>query len=920
MRIRHLLSLIILILSIGEYSYARESDYRNLGTKDGFSNLTCYSIFKDSKGFIWFGMNNGLNRFDGVNVKVYPEFEDSQIFSISEKDNYLWIGSSNRLKRMNLVTEKIDEILSTDEKSSIKGVRDLYISDDNILYIASETGLYMYRDGKLEHHIFESNVLSSANFIFSIVEEKKDSYWLITRKGLIHFNPTNKSSELYTLNNAAQLAKQASLVFTDNTLYIGLFPEGIIAFDCKSKQMDVLKDFKGIDVSKLIYEKPLIYAATGKGLKTISTLTNREVSIDDVLDIPNNVRINNISSLLKVQNGYWVNVFQGGIYYIETLKRKFEVYSQPSLQYSTKGNTIRSFWVGKNEILVGTKEYGLDYISEDRAFVKKFTSKSTPELPGNLILFIKPYNNKYLIGTYTGLTVFDPKTLTFSSFSDEKVFQENTAFYYCEEDKNNNLWFATNKGLINYNTKNRTLNKYLGMSTGVIAGDINLIYCDSKNRLWIGTTSGVHLLDIPSGILKSDIFPKVEPLKEEIKYFFEDSRHFIWICTQKDGVIRLNQELTELKTFSTQNILPNNVVSSIIEDKNNNLWFATLSGILKFNANTERYRLFGYSDGITNSFFYNRVQYDSKDNTIWWANGDGLLTANLDHIDDKSFSIPQIVSITISGKKMSLINDENGNRITPEYMQSLSLESGENTIRIAFSLLNFSFSKGSYEYMLEGYDKDWQKSIENDEIEYSNLAAGSYLLKIREFGKPESERSVKIRVSETFFSYIVIFLAIIFIVFIAFIIYWKKIRVAKTENVAVVSETPQEVVLENKPKYKFSKTDKERLEKIYNELIEYIKANKPYTNPDLKLSDLASEINYPPYELSKMFSLYLNKNYYDFINEFRINLFKELADSGEYKNYTLMSIAEQCGFKSKSSFYGAFKKIMNTTPNEYIKR
>ena len=94
---------------------------------------------------------------------------------------------------------------------------------------------------------------------------------------------------------------------------------------------------------------------------------------------------------------------------------------------------------------------------------------------------------------------------------------------------------------------------------------------------------------------------------------------------------------------------------------------------------------------------------------------------------------------------------------------------------------------------------------------------------------------------------------------------------------------------------------------------------KPYTNPNLKIADLAASIGTSSHTLSYLFNQYLNRNYYDYINDYRIAEFKRLVEKDEYAKYTLSALAELCGFSSRASFFRYFKKATNITPNEYIR-
>jgi AraC-like DNA-binding protein len=93
---------------------------------------------------------------------------------------------------------------------------------------------------------------------------------------------------------------------------------------------------------------------------------------------------------------------------------------------------------------------------------------------------------------------------------------------------------------------------------------------------------------------------------------------------------------------------------------------------------------------------------------------------------------------------------------------------------------------------------------------------------------------------------------------------------------------------------------------------------RPYMNAELKLADLALEINYPIHEISQVLNQDLNQSFSDFVNKYRVEEVKRRLEDKAFQKYTLMAIAQQCGFNSKTSFYRIFRNETGKTPAEYL--
>jgi AraC-like DNA-binding protein len=236
-----------------------------------------------------------------------------------------------------------------------------------------------------------------------------------------------------------------------------------------------------------------------------------------------------------------------------------------------------------------------------------------------------------------------------------------------------------------------------------------------------------------------------------------------------------------------------------------------------------------------------------------------------------------------------------------------------------------------YEYKLEGYDNEWQTVTGSNEVSYYDLPIGHYTFHVRLQGDVTSEETISVTISPLFLFIFWAFIAltIISIILIGRHYLYKKKAEKKESTQSLHDESPktpslptqeQQPLKQEEEKYKFAKLSNEESKQICENLIGYMKREKPYINPELKISDLANAINCSSHSLSYVFNQYLNQNYYDFVNEYRVAEFKLLVNDARYSKYTLSALSEKCGFSSRASFFRSFKKLTGITPNEYIQQ
>lgn len=614
----------------------------------------------------------------------------------------------------------------------------------------------------------------------------------------------------------------------------------------------------------------------------------------------------------------WLGIFSGGIAYSQIENDAFNVYRLPGTDFTTFNRQVRSFCIVSDDIkLIGTRN-GLLLVSEKEKRVQTFTTQDYPALLSNSILFIQPFGgDDYLIGTTKGLVLFSLKKNSFRTFSEENVYK-GTQFYSCLSDEEG-IWLATSEKVLYYNMHTNQTDIYL-LDTNKYPGCSALSLCfDFRDRLWIGTTEGLFLLDKVTHKI-TDTFEGKDKLKDiskaQINNISRSKNGKMFICTDRMGLIVLNERGTEIDIYSEDNILPHNTVYSIYEDEQNEWWIATMKGILRYNRVTNKKQLYDLSAGIPGGV----CRSFSKDSQgrYWWANEMGLVVCDPYLLSQAVLcDLPRISSVKVAGKRQQLLEDQEQGPVTPAYAKSMVLPAFQNNLELCFSMHTYLGALDSYQYILEGFDERWKYNIENNCLSYTDLPAGKYLLRVRGQGNSDYETQLEIIVEYPW--YVTYGIAAIVVIIVLLGIGWKYWR-RKVAIVGMKQDADDELLNAAAHRPKTPRASQEKLDSLYEQLIDYFETEKPYLNKQLKSADIAAALSCSISSLSECLSFKLNTNFSDFVAHYRVEAFVQKQKQEDISLYTLMSIAESCGFNSKSSFFRLFKKQMGCTPLEYIQK
>lgn len=904
MKFQFVLTLFIcLAMQVLEAAAISVTDYYSITTSEGLPSNTIGAIKKDSSGFIWLGTGAGLCRFDGCEIKTYPVLAGDDIWSIEELDtDTLLIGTVSGFKYF---SRKTNEVFVLDIPSTI--VKAIKKIDDRRFLAGTEAGLFLV-DKHTPRQILLDSGLSPCNHITSIIREDKDVYWFSTADGLGRIDVRTMKPVIYRMKDALSNTNFfICLTRIGNQIYLGSFNKGVFRFDMSDKKFTKVDGFEHNLIMTIEAQGNQLFVGTnGQGLKIMS-LTDGSIEIASHKEkIRNTISSNTITSFLYDNGIQWVGTQFGGVSYTPSTKARFFCYSKND--FYTADYKVRSFYMFPDgNKLIGTRA-GLFHVSEKDGTVRKYSLENhSSKLRSNIILFINKVDDKILIGTYGGgMHVFDEKTLQLGDLSEEEPFLYG-CFFHFTQDKAGHLWIASQEGLYQSTADGHILKKYDTMNSLLTTNAVFYVYADSMDRLWIGTKFGLFLMDIKSGKLRTDCFGT--PITDEVKCIIEDSHKDIWVCS-RSGLYRIGEDLQVADHFTKENLLPDDQVMSILEDRQGNYWIATCEEVVKYTPSENKHCTYQMQNEIDDLDFNNAVVMFA-DSTVWWTNEGGLIYTSEKNISvtKKLAANPTITSCYVGDVEYDFpYMDQSRGIVLPE--------SG-NSIRFKFSNLDYSLPNANvYEYRLEGYDKDWIKQNGVNEVTYKDLPSGKYVFKLRvPDGDVMTEQQTVVVVRKSYSFLIGLFLVAVLIAIL--IVYfsskiWKLKR--RMTNERIILSTVKE-----QGKAKKTVLPEVKVNSLLDNLLSYMENEKPYLSAKLNISDVSMKLDCTEIELSQLLNNHLNVNFSNFINTYRVNEIKHRLNQDNLSKYTLKALSEQCGFSSKTTFYRVFKNVTGMTPLEFVR-
>jgi ligand-binding sensor domain-containing protein/DNA-binding CsgD family transcriptional regulator len=751
--------------------YSTELGFQNISTEDGLAQNTVTCILSDRRGFMWFGSEGGLNRYDGYNFKIYSHFlrsgnclsNDQVNNMVMDGDGSFWIGTiGGGLNHFDPSREKFTcfrSIPGDPGSLSNDSVRVILPVGDGLFWIGTDNGLNKFasRSRVFTRYLQaqELSELDGRNTILSLLRDKSGIIWVGSGNGLYRFDSVRETFSRFQSpgdDRNASKHNQINALFEDGkgTLWLGT-EAGLVRFDKQNGtfnfKVESADPFPHLYRSRIFQisrdNQNRVWVATESGVYIFPSMNMITVYFQAGA-VPKRLLANRfiISIFQDAEDVVWAGTVSG-IYKYDLKTQQFSSYGREIVAKERGSSTFPVTAVCQDRggsLWLGTYKNGL--IKFSRGLDEKVSVVSLPGSPretkDTIIPALHVGRDQILwLGTNMGLHAYEIEKNLFrdsyshsqaaGSLSDNRV----TAFL---EDRYGGLWVGTQNGLNRFDRSRGIFTVFRNGSLlpKTIGSDyITAIYQDSLGVMWIGTYGGgLSRFDPDRGVFQKNYRHRENDSSslscDKVNCMLEDRRGQFWVGTKSGGLNRFDRESGKFICFTSEDGLANNDILGLLEDQLGNLWMSTNRGLCQFDPPKKTFRNFTVRDGLPGDEFLPMSFYKARDQEMFFGGSNGLTSFFPEKVKANPHVPPvAITSVTIHNRNQT-ISDDAGR------IKKIELGYKDTVVSFTFAALSYSDPKRNrYAYKINGLNDEWIQIGNRHEITVSNLRPGNYVFRVK---------------------------------------------------------------------------------------------------------------------------------------------------------------------------------------------
>ncbi|OSZ80585.1 hypothetical protein CAP36_04860 [Chitinophagaceae bacterium IBVUCB2] len=717
--------------------------FENYSSEQGLSQNSCYAIAQDAEGFMWFGTQDGLNRYDGKTFKYY------------------------------LPQNSIGNKLPSNYISSL-----FFDKSKNLLWVGTLLGTCLYdpaRDSLVRvHELFPFATRLEKEAVKKIVSFQANEYWFITySNGLLLLNTATKSITSF-FDDAINNDQVNSIVQHNGKIVAALLQKIFYLLPDAStyKIQPILTEHSFPEIKELFsYRNSLWIGTQSEGCFFVDDLDGQNSVIH-----PFKTNTDGIGCFIADATGkLWIGTRGNGILQYDPDKGTIQTATHDRYDSRSPGkNFVLSLFKDRQGIIwCGLSGSGLaKYDPLKYQFNAISNEPSNPNsLPDNMIFDIyKSRDGSYYVGTQNqGIAEWNITTNQFHTYSaSTKIGVVNNTIYDMTEDDKDNLWIASWGGLMQLDRKRKHIsykeNKEL-LTSKKLYGIIKLQKADSlfitgengpaffslKDQRWVSLPANIAwtsaykgrfmfedennilwICTVGAGLVKYDYqnssFEIIEPVKKYsiyVRHLMQDGGLF-WLATDNGIVLYDFKKNVVIKNLLLNTVGNSNVCYAVQKDNDGYYWVSTNTGIYKIDPRTYAVQNYNMGNGLSFLEYNTSSTFKETDGTLLFGGVGGITKFDPSALKENNFSpSPLITAIVVNDAPLQ-------SNVAPSRITNLSFNHKQNFITLYFAVNNFSNQNNNqFSYRLEGLTDNWTNCGNRNFATYTSLPPGDYVFQLR---------------------------------------------------------------------------------------------------------------------------------------------------------------------------------------------
>ncbi len=711
---------------------------QHLTVKDGLSQSSPYHMLKDSRGFLWLGTQDGINRFDGHRFRVYkPDARNPYALKgvniagiVEDKRGNIWVGTEEGLNRYDRATDRFFLVRTSAQK---RRTSPFHATEEELWFSSEGQGImvYNFKTRKLRQVGKYSYINRDFDFVDWTTYSPFGDIWLQSSKGLVRFDVKKRTYHHYFSGTSQNEYGEACNVYSfvidrNNIAWLGT-EKGLVRFDHQRKQHELFASISGTEPLGVVFSLAedhngqLWLGTQRNGLWTFDKNKHTLQEVNYRINSPESFKNYEFYRIYVDKAGLiWANSDPDGLMKIVPNATMFVYFGQSDPTNPARNLSdlsIRSIGEdARGRIWLGT-EGGLDIFDRRKGTIEKryFTNED------NILKYIfRDSRQRMWVGTYGGIMIYDEDDDTFRTFryNDDpgtRIYTRNIL-----ELPDRTLLLGTQEGMWTFNPANGAFARVPYLKDHNIFSS----FLDSRGVLWLGSYFDRMYAYKMSGNRWEKVYEGLNDFN--INAIEEDARRgLLWVATEK-GLLSFDRDTRKYRLYDEKDGLANSYIYGIVIAPNGNVFMSTNHGIASLNVQTGVVRNFDLEDGLQGYEFNGNAYLRASNGECFFGGVKGLNCFYPSQFHTLTYQ-PRIHLFNFK------VNEEPYSTGTyVDEMNLISLAHNENTISLEFTSIDYySNGKNYYKYFLEGQDQGWVSAGDRTYARYANLTPGQYTFKVK---------------------------------------------------------------------------------------------------------------------------------------------------------------------------------------------